>query len=393
MTKPSYTMLLQQEVDDLLGDPWLFSLVSWLPPLLFVTMWYIFSQGVPTELPVGVVDLDRSRLSRTLVRHLESSSAIRIDDTFLEIGIGAAALRAGEIYGLVVIPEKFEEQTSMGRPPRVSAFTNSQYLLTQKLIDAALLQAQGTFTAKVEAVRNMTVATPVFDMALSTAMPVSSQAVPLFNVGRNYAQFLVSAILPAIWQIVMVAASVLSLALAERKHTLTGWLGAAPARVIFAKMAHLSTIFWLHGILFLSFMYVWLGWPMHGDWSLVVASQLLTAWASTGVGFLIFLLVRDAARSLSIGAAYTAPALAFMGVTFPVTDMTMPAWVWRSMLPVCHYIEIQFGQVNYGAPVIMAVPLLEKLALLMVPALLSLLLAIRLSRRNDCRQAEKEALA
>lgn len=57
-----------------------------------------------------------------------------------------------------------------------------------------------------------------------------------------------------------------------------------------------------------------------------------------------------------MAAAYTAPALAFMGVTFPVSDMTLPARLWRTLIPISHYIEIQFTQVNYGAPFASAIP-------------------------------------
>lgn len=377
MTKPSFTHLLHREADDLIRDPWLFSLVSWVPPLLFVIMWWIFSQGVATELPVGVVDLDKSTISRSLIRHFNASPTLRIDDSILQVDEGTAALRAGKIYGLVVIPEGFAEKTLRGQPPQVTAFTNSQFLLTQKVINGALLQAQGTYTVKVETVKNLAAVTPVFNMALSTAMPITSQTIPLFNVGRNYAQFLISAILPAVWQIVMVAATVLSLAMAQRRYTLAGWLAETPVRKLFAKLVHLTTIFWLHGILFLTFMYVWLGWPMHGDWSLLLAAQLVTAWASAGAGCLIFFLSRDAARSLSLAAAYVAPGLAFMGVTFPITDMTLPARIWRSLMPICHYIEIQMGQVNHGAPVSSAVPQLEALGLLLITVLLSFFFVTR----------------
>ena len=379
MTKPSFTHLLHRETDDLIGDPWLLSLATWIPPLLFLTMWWIFSQGVATELPIGVVDLDKSRTSRALIRHFEASPTLKIDDSFLEIAQASSALKSGYIYGLVVLPQGLEEQALRGRPPQITAFTNSQFLLTQKMIDSALLQAHGTYTAKVETVRNLASATPVYDMALSAALPISSQTVPLFNIGKNYAQFLVSAIIPGLWQIVMVTGAVLSLALVHRKYTLKGWLGETPVRALLVKMVHLSTIFWLHGILFLTFMYVWLGWPMHGDWSLLFASQFVTACASTGVGCLIFFLIRDVARSLSIAAAYVAPALAFMGVTFPVIAMTLPAQIWRSLIPICHYIEIQFGQVNHGAPMETTIPQFEALGLLLIPGLVVLIMATRLT--------------
>ncbi|MGB3221373.1 MAG: ABC transporter permease [Desulforhopalus sp.] len=370
MISPSFGSMVTREWRVLLRDPWLVSLVSWVPLLLFFLMWAIFSQGIARDLPVGVVDLDKSRTSRALVRHYDASPALEIAYDYLNVGQGAEGLRTGKIYGLVVIPEDLEKNMILGRPPQVSAFVNNQFLLIGKNVNSALLQAQGTFTAGVETVQKLAAGSPVFDTALSAAVPISTQATPLFNLNQNYAQFLVSAILPAVWQILMVAITVLSLAAENRRKGFGEWLRAFPIKALVAKFIPLILLFWLHGLLFLWIMYIFLGWPMHGNWTLLLFAQLLTVFASISAGSLFFFLTQDAARGLSLAAAYAAPALAFMGVTFPVTDMTLPARIWRDMLPISHYIEIQFGQVNYGAPLHTALPQLQHLLLFVMPLLL-----------------------
>lgn len=72
-------------------------------------------------------------------------------------------------------------------------------------------------------------------------------------------------------------------------------------------------------------------------------------------------------------AAYSAPGFAFMGITFPATDMILPARIWRGLLPASHYIEIQLAQANYGVSPLAAMPQMESLllfSLLLIPALL-----------------------
>jgi len=222
--------------------------------------------------------------------------------------------------------------------------------------------------------KNLTTGASVFDAALSSALPIGTQVTPLFNVNTNYAQFLISAILPALWQILMVAITVLSFAAENRRQGLHAWLADGPVRALIAKLIPLIGISWLQGLLCLWGMYILLGWPMHGDWSVLVIALFLTACASVAISSLFFLLTRDAARGLSLAAAYAAPGLAFMGVTFPVTDMTLPAKIWRSLLPVCHYIEIQFSQVNYGAQLVQVIPQFKALLFFLVAFLLSYLL-------------------
>ncbi|WP_163340087.1 ABC transporter permease [Desulfopila sp. IMCC35008] len=383
MKNLSFMTLLYGEFSDLGRDPWLLALVTWVPLLLYATIWWIFSQGIPTELPIGVVDLDKGRVSRGLIRHYGTSPSLKIEQSFPSVSDGAAALRAGEIYGLIVLPEGLEKQLTRGNPPQVSAIINSQFLLVGKLIGSALQQAHGTFTIKVEILRNMTVSTPLPAVALSSAMPIGSQITPLFNMSKNYAWFLVSAILPAIWQIIMVAATVLSMAFVQRHYGLHAWLEGAPITRLLCKSAFLALLFWGQGALFLYFLYVVLGWPMHGDWFLLLISQLVTAVASIGCGYLIFFLTKDGGRSLSLAAAYVAPGLAFMGVTFPVTDMTLPARIWRNLIPVCHYIEIQFGQVNYGIAASSALPKLLSLSLFLLLFIPVFVMSSRMVKRSQ----------
>ena len=221
---------------------------------------------------------------------------------------------------------------------------------------------------------------PVFDMAFANAMPVGNQVTPLFNINNNYAQFLVSAILPAVWQILLVAVTVLSLAAEQRRMGIGSWLGFFPIRALMAKLLPLALLFWLQGLLFLWFMYIFLGWPMHGNWALLLFAQAITVSASLAAASVIFFfLTQDAARGLSLAAAYAAPGLAFMGVTFPITDMTLTAKIWRSFIPISHYIEIQFGQVNYGAPPFSTVPQLAYLGLFIIPLLFCFFKARQLS--------------
>lgn len=349
MSNPSFSEMLNREWRQLFTDPWLVSLITWIPLLLGVLLWSVFAKGLARDLPVGYVDLDRSQVSRSILRNFDASPTLELVQGYSDISSGSADLRAGNIYALIVVPHDLEKNTTLGVVPEVTAFVNSQFLLIGKSINSALLQAQGTFTAKVDVKKNLMMGQSVFSSAVSSALPIGTQATPLFNINTNYAQFLISAILPALWQVLMVATTILSFAGTQRRTGLQEWLGEHPLKAIVAKYIPLIVISWFHGLLFLWAMYIALGWPMHGNWSVLIVALFLTSSASVAVASLFFLVTRDAARGLSLAAAYSAPALAFMGVTFPVTDMTLPAKIWRSLIPISHYIEIQFSQVNYGA--------------------------------------------
>ncbi len=359
--QPSFLKLCSREICDITKDVWVFSALSWIMPLAAILLWLVFSRGLANDLPLGVVDLDKSKLSRSLIKAYEASPALKVYDNYLSPDQGFADLRNGKIYGFVIIPHDLQKNATLGLPPTVTAFINSQYLLIGKIINSNIFQAHGTLVTTVETNRALATKSPVPSQNLNSAIPVGNQFTPLFNISRNYAQFLVSAIIPAFWQILIVAGTILSMAQTRRKYSLSGWLGNIPGNAITAKIMVLAIIFTLHGFCILGFMYGLLGWSMRGDWTILLFSQALTATISVTIGCLYFLVQPDPARSLSLATAYVAPSLAFMGITFPVTDMPLLAQIWRNLIPVSHYIEIQVAVANYGAPMSRILEPLEKL--------------------------------
>lgn len=127
---------------------------------------------------------------------------------------------------------------------------------------------------------------------------------------------------------------------------------------------------------------------MNGSWDILILSQLLMVLASQAMGLLLYLLLKDAARALSMAAAYTAPSFAFMGVTFPVTDMTVPAQIWRNFIPVSHYIDIQLHQTNHGASAYSALPQMGALLLFLIVFFLAYLLAVRIKQQAEANRAK-----
>lgn len=369
----SMLSLLAKEGRQLREDPWLMALVSWMPILLFVILWSIFSGHFARDLNVGIVDLDHSQMSRKLTRYYDASPTLQIGESYATVADGAKALRGGNIYGLIVIPANMEEQSIKGNTPQVTTFINSQFLLMNKLINSAVASSHATFFAKVDAGKAMATGLTVPAQALGAAVVISNQVTPLFNSNNSYAQFLVSAIIPAMWQILIVVVTVLSMSVEVKKRSVKEWLGNEPVRVVITKLLPYTLLLWLQGLFFIFGMYNLLGWPMNGSWVILVASQLLMVVACQSVATFTFLMTESYMSSMSLMAAYSAPGFAFMGITFPVTDMILPARIWRELLPASHYIEIQLNQANYGVSPFAATSQMESLllfSLLLIPALL-----------------------
>ncbi|MHA2876049.1 ABC transporter permease [Vibrio campbellii] len=334
-------------------DKWLFSCLTWVPILLAVTMWGVFSAGIARDLPIGVVDLQHSQLSRKMIQSLDASSTLSVDYHYTSATEAKNAMIEGDIYAYAVIPPQFDQNILLHRQPQLSVFFNSQYILVAKLINSAVAQSQGYFDAQLEAMGNLAKGNTTTLAAIGQAVPISTQITALFNRNTNYAQFLVTAIVPAIWQICVVVSTILILAAHFRIYgngnNSFAFLGDRPFTRLSKILGQYIPLFMAQGALFLIWFYVLLDWPMEGSYLVMLLAQFVTTIACIIMGALFFFLSMDPARAMSFAGAFTAPSFAFMGITFPVSDMNALAHAWRGLLPITHYIEVQVDQASYGA--------------------------------------------
>lgn len=207
-------------------DKWLLSCLTWIPLLLAASIWLIFLR-IARDLPVAVVDLEHSQISQQFTRLVDASPTLQVTQKYSSASDAAKAMIERDIYGYVVIPRHFDRDLLLGLNPQVSVFYNSQFILIGKLVNSALLQAQGTFNAQLEVVKQLSHGDTTVQSALGQAVTVQSQITPLFNKNTSYAQFLVSAVIPALWQIMIVVGTILVLTANVRARGLHAWLSNA----------------------------------------------------------------------------------------------------------------------------------------------------------------------
>ncbi len=123
--------------------------------LITVTIWGVFSAGIARDLPIGVVDLQHSQLSRKMIQSLDASSTLSVDYHYTSSTEAKNAMIEGDIYAYAVIPPKFDQDILLHRQPQLSVFFNSQYILVAKLINSAVAQSQGYFDAQLETMGNL----------------------------------------------------------------------------------------------------------------------------------------------------------------------------------------------------------------------------------------------
>ena len=330
-------------------------MVSWVPLLGVALLWWIFSAGLAQQLPIGVLDEDHSALSRQITRMLGASPGLRVAAQYTSAAEAEQALRAAQVYGVVALPRGLSRQAKTGQAAQVVLWHNAQLGSHSGMVQRDVRAVVGTLSAGIElAVRHKRGQSAT--AALARLEPVQTQMVTLFNVSTNYEQFLAAALIPALLHILAMTAGAWSVGRELRDRTLGEWLGARPG--------------WPHTAAALvgKLLWPWLSLSGIGVLALVAVS--------IAMGAVMAALTRSLRTALSGAGFFSAPAFAFSGVGFPLSAMSGGARTWALAMPFTHYVALQIGQLQMGAPRATSAPTLAALtgAALLLGALSALLL-------------------
>ena len=346
----------RRELSRFREDRWLQTLTLALPVALAALFIAIFWTGAPEKLPVAVVDLDQSQFSRKIVRQLDASPVLNVTDHYSSPAAGKNALVDGSHYALVVIPANIGRHVLLGQSPEVTVFFNAQYLLVAKSLRSALIETMATIAAETD-VAEIMIGTPNITAAVATALPVHSEIGRLYNRNLNYSQFLIPGIMFALLQVLVCSVSIVVVAREFKWGGTAYWKEYGAVAGLVGKLLP-YTILFTSQLLFLMWLFFGvLGWPHHASLIAIVPLLLLFVIACQAIGVFFYALTASAERGLSFAGAYSAPAFAFLGLTFPASDMSVFAQIWRDLMPAAHLADAYLARTSYGGDMsVFAVP-------------------------------------
>jgi ABC-2 type transport system permease protein len=346
------------------ASPYLMLLLVVFPIASGALMVHIFGSGAARDVPITVVDLDRSPLSRQLISAIDVTGGVRVASVESDPDEARRTVMNGGQYGLVSIPPNFERDVARGAAPVVTGFYNAQYLLPASLMRSALASSTAALSGRVELGRRLAAREPRA-AALARVEPVTLDVHTLFNPHLNYITYLATALLPALLQIFIVTMTVHAFGSELRDRAAGEWLataGGSAWRAAAGKAAVYMVHFTALAFLMLGALYVRAGVPFRGSLPVVAFATVLFVAAYVALGFAFAAAAGDLRLATSIAAFYTAPAFAFAGVTFPVEAMPTAGQAWAGLLPLTHYLRILVQQGMRGAPPAVSWPGLGALA-------------------------------
>ena len=305
-------------------------------------------QGLPHDLPIGIVDLDNSSLSRNFARQLDATQLGKVlkYDSFAQ---AREDMQSGKITAVCVIPAGMYADVQASRPT-FTYYLNGLYFvggaLSYKNILTMINLADGAVQREVLRAKGVNE-----DAIMGRIQPVNVDVHQIGNQYTNYGYYLTNIFLPGVLALTVVIILIYSLG-AELKYGTSRHLlstaGGSMYNALFGKLVVYTTLFSVIGLILILLMYDWMHFPIKGSiWNMFLAIVLLVL-ASESVAIFIIGLLPIPRLALSIGALYSVLAFSMSGFTLPVE--TMPPYIQglAEAFPLRHYFLFYSREVIFG---------------------------------------------
>lgn len=323
------------------------------PLLAMVVLIGLFQDGQMRDLPVAVCDMDQSTLSREFIRQADASSSIKVAVAVSSEDEGLALLRRAKVYGVIILPRHFSSDISKGRPGGLVVYLDGQRMPVGSILRRDLVSLSGSFWRAIygDALKRNGVPDSAAK-SLSAMLSIDLRASG--NPALDYRVFLEHGFLPVILSLIY-----LIYACERIKSCVPPSPGEAMGRAFAAAL-------WMLFMLFVLSVCLRVTGTVSDQCDLyeVLLVYALMIGANAFQALFIASFSENRVLALMMVSGMASPAMAFTGLTFPVSYMSLFARFWASLLPVTHAVTAETALASQGASLVTQWPSLSALIIL-----------------------------
>lgn len=376
---PTILKIARRELRRMASKPIYWFCMIAAPLFCFVFFTSLMAEGLPTDMPLGLVDNDNTTTSRSLARNLDAFEMTSIKEQYANVTEAREAVQRGDIYGFYYIPKGTTRKAQRQELPVVSFYTNYSYLVAGSL----LYRDMRTMSELASGAASRTVlyakgATERQAMAFLQPIVIDSHAIN--NPWLNYNVYLSNVILPGLLMLFIFMVTVFSIGTEVKYNTVHDWLIMARGSMFHAlagKLLPQTLIFFLIGIAFSIGLYGVLHFPCHCGLPTMLLVMFLGIIGAQGLGVFMFAMLPTLRLSLSFASLWGVISFSICGMSYPVMAMHPTLQGLSLLFPLRHYFLLYVNCALDGYPLMNAAPYVVGLLLF---AMLPLLLLRRLKK-------------
>jgi ABC-2 type transport system permease protein len=322
--------LSKKEILHMARDPQVLYLALGMPLVMVILFGYAVSFDVE-DVPLAVVDRDRSPASRDFAARMDESDAFAIRYRLEREADAEALFRADRVKAALIIPDGFARHIARGEPSELQLLMDGADGTTARVAVGYASQLGQLLTLRL-----------VQD-GLTMELPLEPRVRTWFNPAMDSAVFVV----PGLVAIVLAVLAVLLAALTVAREWERGSMEQLFATPVDRLAVVLGKVLPYVALGILQFLLVlaagaWLfDVPLRGRLWVVLLAVILFLVCSLGQGLLISMVTKSQQVATQVGAVSSIlPALLLSGFLFPVENMPALLQVLSRVVPARYLITV-----------------------------------------------------
>jgi len=343
-----------REIERMMGSSVYLFTVLIAPLFSFLVLRTIFADGVPSNLPVGLVDLDNTVLSRKMGQWIDATPEATIVYRSPNLAEAKQQMELGNIQAIVLIPEGTEKEVLRASGKTIPVYINNTNILIGGYLQKGIYKALATMSGGIKLQAELKNGRSG-EQAMANIQPVNMHQHVLFNPYGNYAYFLLSALFPLMIILFSMLSAIYATGIELREGTGPDWLNHANGSVIVAlagKLLPYSLLLSINFVVMNMILFIQMGTPLQGSYFLIVVAEMVLIFTYQLMGLFIVSITANLRLSLSLASAYAMMALTFAGLTFPQFAMPLLARIFSMLFPFTYWTKIFISQAFRGEALI-----------------------------------------
>lgn len=321
-----------------------------MPVIWMLVVWGLLGDGIMTNVPVGLVDEDKSPLSREIGRALSSARSLGLES--YENSISAlAAMRQGSLYGVIVIPSGYMRDTLSGAGSSVIVYVDENRYAVAATFEEAVTAVMDALGDERTAV-NLLEARTGENGARRVLNLVHSDFYHLGNMASSFLIFLSSTLIPSLLMIGATFACISAILREIWDKSVLSWQKSGNGSFSAALLGKFTPHYLYYCLVFLFYIALFSGAGGFAPAGSIAVWFLCGAATLAGFAAMCVLIAGLAPTwrlAMVIAVGYAAPALPFSGFSIPMDSMDAGVRFYANFLPLTWYIRGQSQLWNLGA--------------------------------------------
>jgi len=320
------------------------------PLLTFIILMYMMNAGLPSKIPIAVVDMDNSSTSRALIRQLDAFSKTNIEFKSLSFKESRTAMERMEVYGVFTIPKDFAKDAISGYRPKIVFYTNNAFLISGSL----LFQDMKTISVLASASVGLQMGEAkgfTEGQLMPILQPINIETHAIGNPWLNYSVYLNNIITPGILFLVLALFTISSFGSEVKMGTgrkVLELAGNSGVKAILGKILPYTIIALILSLFFMSVLYGYNHYPLNSGFFPMFLAYLCLILSAQGFGLIILSVFPNYRFALSAASLVGMISFSITGFSFPSIAMDPMLYGLSFLFPLRHFFLIYVDQALNG---------------------------------------------